>query len=61
MVAKFIALVVKFFIILNYAELLTAVINASLEFVIVNSHLAGLLEEGEHQPPTKVRHPQRGF
>ena len=35
--------------------------NLSLEFFAVNSHLAGLLEEGEHQPPTKDRHLQRGF
>ena len=27
--------------------------NPSLELVAVNSHMAGLLEEGEHQPPTK--------
>ena len=35
--------------------------NPSLEFVAVNSHLAGLLEEGEQQPPTEVRYPQREF
>ena len=43
------------------AVLFNAGYNPSLEFIAVNSHLAGLLEEGEHQPPTKVRHPQRGF
>ena len=45
--------------------LLCRTINASykpsLEFVAVNSHLAGLLEEGEHQPPTEVRYPRREF
>ena len=37
--------------------------NWSLEFTAVNSQLAGLLEEGEHQPPTKDRphDPQREF
>ena len=30
--------------------------NPSLKFVAVNSHLAGLLEEGEHQPPTVRAH-----
>ena len=51
---------VKFY----FAELcltINAGYNPSLEIVAVNSHLAGLLEEDEHQPPTKVRHPQRGF
>ena len=35
--------------------------NPSLEFAAVNSHLIGFLDEGEHQPPTEDRHPQRGF
>ena len=35
--------------------------NSSLEFAAVNSQPAGLLEEGENQPPTKDRphYPQR--
>ena len=38
---------------LSYAALcltINAGYNRSLEFIAVNSHLAGLLEEGEHQP-----------
>ena len=49
---------------LYYAELcltINAGYNPSLEFVAVNSHLAGLLEQGEYQLPTKDRHPQREF
>ena len=45
----------------NSAELLYASYNPSLEFFAVNSHLAGLLEEGEHKPRTKDRQPQREF
>ena len=44
---------IPFWVWKDYAELLTTVVT--LEFVAVNSQLAGLLEEGEHQPPTKDR------